>query len=278
MSMLVCITTFRKNLALEVLLQSLLDNGYKDIHVADDNSNKPDKTGKTALEICEKFRGRLNITFAYNEKSSMLGVAKNKNRNLRFFFENKQFDRVLLLDDDICILRSDIEDHLNSIKDEFGLEHISGYWTDEDAHLTQKLTGLTGNPWEMDFPVIMQNKSVNWHSGGVQGCFVTCTRELAEKAMYFKNDWHSGYGAEHSQWSARLNMLTGWSPTLFPSLRYSSRYLRGQNIPNDYAISHEKIELNMTQYHESLKSIERGLDLKEENHGLPKKGEKSVCL
>lgn len=265
-------TTYKKSLALDNLLESLVKNDYGryDLVVADDYSNKVDSHGSSAGDVCKRYKGKFkSLTFCYNEKTSQVGISKNKNRCLREFFKGN-YDSFLSIDDDIEFHKPGLIEHLEEMVKVTGLEHCSGYWTDNDTFNSSKLIGLSNRQWAVDFPVKMEDEYVTYHDGS-QGVMTFSTKNLAERAGYLRTDWKFFYGAEHSEYSSRLNRLSGWVPTLFPVFKYSGQYFHGQNIPNDYEISHPKIEDNMVQYREALKRTEAGYDLKWESHGLPKK-------
>lgn len=271
---LISITTYKKCKALRVLLASLIEHGYnQDIVVADDNCNNIDKEGLTAEQVCREFSDKLNIILMYNEKAGQLGISVNKNRGLKYLFEHPEYSSIIMVDDDIAFHRSGFLEHVGNVHKTHNLHHFAGYWTDESLFESQKLVGLSGRQWSQDFPTIMESEHITW-AAGTQGVLIFVTRELALQAGYMRRMKYF-YGAEHSEYSTRLNMITGWCPTLFPTLKRCEKWFHGQFIENQYAIDIKKVEENMIQYRELLKDTEMGINLKCDESGLPKKLE--VC-
>ena len=279
MSCIILVTTYKKSLALDNLLESLIKNDYGryDLVVADDYSNKVDSHGSSAGGICKKYKGQFkSLTFCYNEKTSQAGIAKNKNRGLLQFYKNQdKYDSVLMLDDDLIFINPGLIDHLQSI----GANHVNGYWTDYDVERVNspRLVGLSGNNWHSDFGIKAETEHLTWHQG-TQGCMVYMTKEILLKLGYM-NPMPYHYGMEHSAFSARANRLEGWDPELFPVMKGCHRYFIGNNVANDYSISHDKINTIQTDaYRQILKDVYNGVNLKVEQPGLPKKGEKVIII
>lgn len=277
MSILIAITTFKKNDALDVLVKSLVENRYKNVVIADDNSN-----------ICQvdnllkKYKNDFeNLTLKYNQKTQQTGISCNKNRCIKHFLEN-DYDHLLMLDDDIKIVSPKIEEHFDHIKNTYNIKHVSGYWTDENVYNTSKLVGLTGNQWSDDFPTIMENKDL-FFTRGCQGCFVWVYKDLVKEAGYFRK-FPYFYGTEHAEYSARLNKISGWAvgieneDPLFPMLKRSEKYFHGQFIPNNYNVDHQKIEINMKKYREYLDDTRNGISLYNDDPGLPRKEEVTIDI
>lgn len=285
---LIGITTFKKTAALDNLLSSMVKHGYSEFPtvIADDFSNLVDKHGKNVEEVVKKYSSNFSsLKLIYNEKTSGLGVAKNKNRLIKEFLSNP-CESLLLLDDDILFMNPGLIDHLFYVAEKIKISHINGYWTDfdQDRLESSKLVGLTGNNWYKDFPIKAigydektQTDLVSFHQG-TQGCMVWSKKSAIEKAGYF-NKFNYIYGMEHSAYSARLNRIEGLPPELFPVLRRSHYWIMGQNIPNDYSISHEKLNTVQTATYQSiLKDVYAGIELKQEDDNLPKKFEKTLVI
>lgn len=287
---LICITTFKKTEALAKLLESLVNNGYTEfpVVVADDWANQKDRFGKTAQEVVEEFKGKFaELKLCFNEKSSQLGISRNKNRGIReFLAQPEKYESILMLDDDILMMRPGYIEHCLKVSEICKIGHINGYWTDfnQERLESNKLVGLSGLNWHKDFPIKAflydaENDIdlVSLHNG-TQGCAVWVKRDLAKKVGYF-NIFPYRYGFEHSLYSARANMIESLPPELFPVLRRCHYWIMGQNIPNDYDISHEKLNTIQTQaYQAGLRDVYAGRELLQTEHNLPRKGEMTLIV
>lgn len=287
---LITITTFKKTEALTKLLESLVNHGYGEfpVVVCDDWANQKDRFGKSAQEVVEEFKGKFaELKLCFNEKSSQLGISRNKNRGIREFLTNpEKYESILMLDDDILMMKPGYVEHCLEVSKKCKIGHINGYWTDfnQERLESDKLVGLSGQNWHKDFPIKAflydpdtDSDLVSLHNG-TQGCAVWFSRELMKKLGYF-NRMPFFYGMEHSLLSARANMVEGLPPELFPVLRRCHYWIMGQNIPNDYDISHEKLNTIQTQaYQAGLRDVYAGRELLQTESNLPRKGEVTLSF
>ena len=272
-------------MALDNLLESLVKNDYGryGLVVADDYSNKVDSHGSSAGDVCKKYKGKFkSLTFCYNEKTQGLGISRNKNRLIREFFKG-DYESCLLLDDDVLLIRPGLIEYMSKASNLCNVGHINMYWTDYNPEIG-KLTGLSGLQWAEDFPT----KSIAYSGDdayisfarGCHGCGIFITKEMLDQVGYF-NTFPKNYGYEHSAFSARMNRLEGFAPELFPTLIRSSRYMNGNCIGNDYSIDFKSLDNDGEQtkyYRQILKDVYNGVNLKVEQPGLPKKGEKVIVI
>jgi GT2 family glycosyltransferase len=286
---LISITTFKKTKALQALLESLVKHGYSEfpIVVADDWSNQKDQFGLSASDVLEEFRGKFaSLKLCYNDKSFQLGISRNKNRGIREFLKEPEYESILMLDDDVLMMRRGYIEYCLEVSKKCNIGHLNGYWTDfnQERFESDKLVGLSGLNWHKDFSIKAflydpetDTDLVSIHNG-TQGCAVWVSRDLMVKTGYF-NKMPYTYGMEHSLASARMNMIENLPPEQFPVLRRCHYWIMGQNIPNDYDISHEKLNTIQTQaYQAGLRDVYAGRELLQTESHLPKKGEIVTCL
>lgn len=123
---LIAISTYQKIDALEVLLDSLHQHGYFEsnkVVVCDDNQGKSytltkkdnpnhpcwgmdpkqrtEFTKSSVPDFTAKFNKAYEVDIEVIFGSERGGVAKNKNRGIKYFLEHKEYDELLMLDDDI---------------------------------------------------------------------------------------------------------------------------------------------------------------------------------
>ena len=182
------------------------------------------------------------------------GVSINKNRGIKFFLDNPQYEDILMLDDDITFNGSGLIEHCRAS----GHKHLCGYLgspTDKPGWPLH--SGETGNSFFTVFPAKGEDEYV-YYCGGAQGMMMYIIRDLLEKVKYLNVMKHK-YGYEHAIWSNRLNMADGKYLDWFPVLKESPRFFVTQNIANNYAI--HDVYANSKEW-EKLKELTfRGVDL-----------------
>lgn len=248
---LIGITTYLKNDSLDVLINSLIEHGYTDnarIVIADDDSE--------AVAIYNKYRKDIKITYIGGNRA---GICGNKSRIIHYFLKNTKYENLLLLDDDLVFHKSGfIEQCLVGCED-INLPFISGYWTDHTGSEDYSVSQTSGNSWVSDFPCKGSTKFVSLHQGK-HGCTLFFKREAIEKAGFYNK--MGFYGYEHSLYFSRLLKLYGWSPELFPILKYCDHWYKGQNVPNRYTIDIQEVHNTNGQEHiRLLKDVYEGKGL-----------------
>lgn len=249
MKFLISVTTYKKNAALIPFVQSILDTGMHEgntLLICDDDNGG-------AREVFDQFKDKLDLVYVTGKNQ---GIARNKNRGIRYFIENKEFDRLILADDDITLYAPGILEDFEAARAAEGSDHINSY--------------LPDSGYFKAFPVIsMASSELICYCQGVQGIFGYYTRELIEKLGYYFPNWPYHYGFEHSEYSARALKLEGNCPELFPSLWNSDLYIKAQQIPNNYEVDLKKVFGKQSElYHTRLQKIYSGVELSVRQHGL----------
>lgn len=258
---LITISTFKKNEACEQLIESLLNNNYKErIVITDDSDNF------NALPVYNRFRKEAEITYLGGSVNA--GISLNKNRGIKYFLEHSQYNNMLSLDDDLLITKSGLIDHLDMICKEDDLQFTTGFWTDKVFKGELKQLWGTGG-WSDQFPVKAESAWNTWH-GGCHGCLVFYRRTAIEKVGYF-NKLSLKYGFEHSLYCSRILRAFGLCPELFPIMKFSRTWFHGNDIPNNYEIDVSKVfEINGAEHSRLLLKVYEGKGLTIEDHGLKK--------
>lgn len=254
-SRLISITTFRKNKALEELLDTLKEFKYFedcDILVCDDG-------GGEARGVVKKYNPCLYTT------GDNLGIARNKNRGIKYFLENDQYKHLVLLDDDLLFTGSGLIDAL------IGAEwpHITGYlgtYTPGVGIEAEERKQFSGNAFFDDFkPTGKTDKGVMF-CPGAQGIMLYMVREVVEKAMYFHVP-PGHYGYEHSIYSNVINKITDYQIDHFPIFIRTPAYLIGNyEHPNNYEA---KPEQNAKWWINKKLDISLGINYINRVHGVP---------
>lgn len=276
MTGLISITTYLKNSALDAILASLIRYGYYEgntIIVCDDNCLNKDNLGLTSLDIVKKYKNEAKIVLAYGGSPGQ-GVARNKNRGIKFFLDNKKYDSLLMCDDDIVFQASGLIEHLASIDYE---KHITFRWYDQGTNNSSTLLGLKGQGWDKDFPIKGKDKEgkINYFLG-CQGILLWFSeRELVEKIGYVPVLKHA-YGAEHSAYSSLAMLAQGRSPEMYPQLVNSHKWIMGQSIPNAYEIDMEKVRQNLAEHDKLIHLMKLGQYTSNPFSGLNKKLERII--
>ena len=256
MKNLISITTYKKNKALRAILHSLIENKYPsqaDILICDDNNGE-------AREVYEEFNNTSSDLKLYYSTGPNKGIARNKNRGIKFFLENG-YDRLLSMDDDIEFVGPGILEAFERSHRETGEHHINSF-------LGSYIDPLEKKGFFQVFPVkaCSESKQLVWCEG-VQGICCWYTREIVEKLGYF-NLFKHRYGFEHAAYSARAHRVQGTCPEFFCMLANSPKYFKTQEVPNNYEIPGKELEAQGLQYREIINRIYNGLDLKQPDHGL----------
>lgn len=268
---LLAVSSFQKSDALKVLLDSLIEHGYQEgnkiIVTCDnagksysitrkDNPNHPDFLSAPAevMEIKkpsvpELLKDYPGIDCIYGDKRQ--GVAANKNRGIKYFLENPEYDYLLLLDDDIKFISPGFID----LCIESGMPHLTGYLGDP-ANDNIKF-GETQSPFFTTFPPQGGNKYV-WYCLGSQGMMLWFDRKTVEEVGYM-DKMPDYYGMEHSLHSNRVNMLQGKNLDWFPILKKCHLYFQTQEVPNNYAADYSK---NERYWHKRKEEVWKGITLR----------------
>jgi GT2 family glycosyltransferase len=254
MRTLVAVSTYKKNKALREILRSLIENKYSvkaDILICDDNNGE-------AGEVYEELKPFLPNLFYTTGPNR--GIARNKNRGIKFFLENG-YDRLLSMDDDIEMISPGILEAFEKAHKETGEHHINSF-------LGSYIDPIEKKGFFQVFPVkaCSESKQVLWCEG-VQGICCWYTREIVERLGYF-NLFRYRYGYEHAAYSARAHRVQGTCPELFCMLANSPKYFKTQEVPNNYEIPGKEIDAQGVQYREIINKVYNGLDLKQTDHGL----------
>jgi len=250
---LIAITTYKKNEALKECVQSIINMGLMlnaDILVCDDNLGE-------ARETVTQF-GRTDIFYSSGPN---VGIAKNKNRGIKFFKDVGTYKYLILMDDDITITSRD-----------FLTEFEKAYLENKEHHINMFLGSyvdpLSRKGFFNLFPVISKSNFLYW-TRGCQGICSFFTKEIIDKAGYYQPIWPYKYGYEHAEFSARCLKIQGKCPELFPMLLRSYKIIKTQQIPNNYIVDTDKVNGPQSQtYMKYLNNTYNGLDLNCPNHGL----------
>jgi GT2 family glycosyltransferase len=253
------ITTYKKPKALRGILDSIPEFGNVEvIHISDDNNFE---TEDLVREYQQKYNEDLYpFPFAYSSGPN-LGIAKAKNRNIKFFIEETECDFLVLSDDDFIYKKSNFDntkllDKFLEAHKETGFPHLMGYFA---SHKDP----LSGNPHFNTFPVYAEDNHVI-HSQGCQGICLFFTRESVKTVGYF-DTMPGRYGYEHALYSSRINKLSGREPKDYIFLKNMHRYIECQGIPNQYEA---KPQENAKTYEKRMQEIYNGVGLIVRNSGI----------
>ncbi len=234
------------------------------IHIADDNNGE-------AQAVVEAFEKTASVPVAYSTGENK-GVAKNKNRGIKWFLESPEASKckyLLLSDDDIIFHTSEIGtkhigDLLIKACENAQIQHVTGFLGGSFGKVNDDgtVSGMS-DPFFTQFPAIGEDEYVI-HCAGSQGVVLFYYRELLDKVGYF-GEFPGKYGYEHSEHSARCARMEGKAPGLFSVLKHSNRYFHCQNIPNDYVA---KPNENSKAYERKLIDTMNGVNLKVRNPGV----------
>jgi hypothetical protein len=256
------VTTYKKNIALRVILDSMVENKYTDkniVCIVDDCMGN-------AREVYEEFTSKIP-KLVYTTGKKRMGIGVNKNRGIRLFLEEfKDCQYLNLSDDDIVYTAPGLHKRYRQVMNQEGISHITGYLGGEFDKVKEE------NGFFKLFPPAMTAKDIAY-CPGVQGLNLYYKRDIVEKAKYF-NKLPYFYGFEHSLYDCRVNRLEGRTPDIHPILLSSPKYFVTQEVPNDYEFNLEDVyKLNGPAYEEGLKTCIRGTNLTEYNHKLQMKDE-----
>lgn len=232
---LIAISTFNKNEALIQCIKSIIDKGMMfraDIVICDDNNG-------TAKDIPGVF-GRSDIFYITGPN---VGIAKNKNRGIKFFNDSGNYKYLILMDDDIEIAK-------HGLLEEFE----NAYLTDKAEHINMYLGSYTDplskKGFFTTFPVVHKTEYL-YFARGCQGICCFYTKAILDRVGYFKPNWPYRYGYEHAEFSARCMKAQGTCPELFPMLHRSYKLIKTQTIPNTY-----EVDMDIVQSKQSAKYLE----------------------
>lgn len=256
---LIAISTFKKNPALVELLDSLNKHGYMevaDILVTDDGEGEA--------------KGSIPPGVLYTTGKN-LGIAKNKNRAIKYFLENPQYNYLLLLDDDIVFRASGLIEECIDTR----LQHVTGYlgqWEDGVGVVgADDRPQLSGNPFFVDFPRQGQTEDgkISFRFGS-QGGMLFFSRTILEKAGYFHIP-PGKYGYEHSIHSNVINRVQGYCIDWFPILENSPKFFHDNG---KYANAYEaKPQENNDWWINKKREIQKGINFINRSHGVPENEE-----
>lgn len=286
---LLCISTYQKTDALATLVRSSVKHGYDTgnrILVCDDNANQDYKLTKkdnpnhphwssysfpplseeeqadldkgiitmpSPSKLIKQNFSDLDIEVVFGDKRG--GVAINKNRGIKYFLEHPEFDELLMLDDDIEMVGPGLLEAIRATK----LPHVTGLLGESEA----AVFGADACPFFQSFPPQGETPT-HWYCLGSMGVMLYATRECVERVGYM-DQMPDFYGAEHSLWSARINMLHGKFLDWFPILKGCENFFTTQSIPNNYIADYSK---NMKYYNKRKEEIFRGIDLHKARGGV----------
>lgn len=273
-NVLIAVSTYRKNAALRILLQSLVSNDYtKDNEVVITDDAYPG-----AQEVFEEFKPLIpSLSYIGGNRG---GIWYNKNRGIYWFLEKTKCSHLIMLDDDIVVNKPGMIEALQQATLLDGAKHIMGYLGDYQDPLTKKGFFST-------FPVVAATDRLVW-TCGTQGLMLYFTRDIVELAGYYQKMPYF-YGYEHSLYSRVVNKLQNIAPNFFCFLKKSPKFFVTQMIPNSY--ERQKGEENLTDqewdtkfrqdidkkqspfYWEMAAKVEAGLLLSNPIHNLKLKEE-----
>lgn len=271
---LLAVSTYRKNEALRVLLNSLVDNGYtKDNEVVITDDAFPN-----AKEVYDEFLPKIpSLSYMGGSRG---GIWYNKNRCLYWFLEKTKCSHLIMLDDDIVFTKAGMIEALQESTRVDGSKHIMGYLGGYRDPLTK--TGFFST-----FPVIASTDKLVW-TNGTQGVLLYFTRDIVEAAGYYQKMPYF-YGYEHSLYSRIVNKLQRVAPNFFCFFKKCPKFFVTQMIPNSY--ERQKGEETLTEgewdvkfredidkkqspfYWEMASKVEAGLLLSNPIHNLKLKEE-----
>lgn len=266
----VCVTTFRKNPALRVFIESYLKYGDLDnlAHFVICDDEFP-----TAQPVYDEFKDQFNGKLRYLggpleqkirtkkgkiittklEKAERVGIARNKNRGIKFFLEETNDDHLYLFDDDIEFIDSGLEANVL----EANWTHITGYLADYRDPMS--MLGFF-----QQFPPFHETEHLYWCMGS-QGVMLYFYRSAIERLGYMNHDWPGKYGYEHSVHSARLSRIEGFYPEYYAILKGCPYFFRTQQVANDYAAVPQE---NAAMFQALLDKVYTGYALKVHEPGV----------
>ena len=259
----ISVSTYLKNSALLAFLFSFYrfykDNGRLEaIHIADDGNNH-------AKKCIERFERRFFTNKIVYSTGENKGIAKNKNRGIKYFLEKSIADNLILFDDDLIIKHSGLFDRLLDADKEFNIGHITGCLGGTFGQIDDQGNVNFNNPFLDQFPPEASTKYLLFCEGA-QGIMNYFTREALTLVGYYDIDWKGRYGYEHSIHSSRLLKLRGRYPKMYPILKNSQKFFVGNyNFPNQYDANPQ---LNSDQYQKKLIDVFNGINLQNKNPGI----------
>jgi len=280
---LISISTYQKDVALSVLLESLVAHGYcagNKLVIADDNQGLPyDLDRKTnpdhplfkdndlqeikrpsAVMVVEGFKQAhpdVDISCVFGKSRG--GVAINKNRGIYAFMQDESLDELLLLDDDIVMTGPGLLEACRAT----GEPHMTGMLGQNSAQAAS--FGADACPFFDSFPK-MGETPTHIYAGGSMGCMLYFTRECIQRVGYMENLSKDGmYGFEHSIFSNRINALYGKYIDWFPILKGCDRFFVSQEIPNNYTADYSQ---NQKGWAKRKPEIFKGINLTIKNPGF----------
>lgn len=263
------VTTFKKNTALRVWVETFFKFHDAELlgHLVISDDNYPE-----AQEVYDEFKDQFEGKLIYigGERA---GIAKQKNRCIRYFMEETEDNCLICYDDDIQFVGAGLERQILKAK----YAHITGYLGDPRFP----------NQWDIILPFFQDFKPMGeteylWFCPGSQGVMMFMTREVINQVGYFDTEWKGRYGFEHSIYSNRINKIHGFYPDWFPVLKGCERFFITQEVPNNYIpdyITDKKGDLiidekgrpklvNEAQWIKRRQEVYDGWSLYKKNHGL----------
>ena len=254
----ICVSTFQKVDALEACLRSTIEYSYHSgnkILVCDDGGgedyiltrkNNPEHplfnllsteiitmpSVPSKVEELKKEFPDLNIECVYGKGRG--GVAINKNRGIKYFLDNPEFEELLLIDDDIVMTGPGLLEACRAT----GEPHMTGMLGENSAQAAS--FGADACPFFTSFPK-MGETPTHIYCEGSMGCMLYFTRECIQRVGYMETLSKDGkYGIEHSIMSNRINAIYGKYIDWFPILKGCDRFFVSQEIPNNYTADYSQ--------------------------------------
>ncbi len=249
---LIGVSTYLKNGALREFLDSAIKNDYLetcDILICDDADGH-------AKEVFAEYpqKGLLYTT------GSNLGIARNKNRAIRFFLEQKHYTHLILTDDDMLFTAPGLFEECIAA----GWPHTMGYL----GEMSCSLEGARGGFFDT-FPIKGKTdiEPETIFTNGSQGVMLYMTRDVVEKCMYYPIA-PGRYGYEHSIYSNIINnAYLKYAMDWFPFLKTFPKFMVGNyNHPNQYEA---KPEENQKWWLDMRNKIQSGVDYINKKSGVP---------
>jgi hypothetical protein len=180
---------------------------------------------------------RHNLSRMSGNLRTVVGPAANRNRSLKYFNEHKEFDAILILNQDCKVVRPGLFEKLElaiaEVKQPFmSIGHVP-------------LTLEAAGEW------VLYYKEAN-----AAGLYLT--REAFNQVGYLNN-----LPSYHKLYLQRLMRTYGFSPQFLPTFRYTNYFLQ----------TPEYKEVTDPRFDKLAAEIWKGYELENWNPGLPKKGE-----
>lgn len=256
-----CVTTYKKNEALRGWLQSIENFGsVSTVLIADDNNGEAQPITEEFQAAHERGEFPFQLHYATGPRS---GIAKNKNRCIKFFLEQTSDPYLVLSDDDITFKQAEwgepyIADLLIKATSTRGLKHCTGYLGGSFGKIAPDgSVSQIADPFFTQFVPLGETEYL-YFCRGSQGILLFFVRDLIERVGYMDSDFDGFYGMEHSAFSARCNRLDGRNPELFAILKASPNYFGCQGIPNQYLADPQT---NAAQYVKKITETYAGIRL-----------------